>query len=158
MIQNPIFLAQLVCILLLSDIGLSFPLHSGCDTFTSTHWEVEGFLWQRLLNGQDAVPLSSQGNHYGEPLSFPCSHATQEECLTLFLAHWQGPSSLGLLSGLLCRECLLSGFIYRVTSLVGTRAGASSSMGAASSEGTSAGAGWVFLGIAAPVCPSGDLS
>ena len=70
------------------NVGLSFPLHCGCNAFPSSHWEAEGFLWQRLLTGQDAVPLSSQGNHLGEPLPFPCPQATQGEYLALLVAHW----------------------------------------------------------------------
>ena len=75
MIQNPIFLAQLVCTLLLSDVRLSFPPHSSCDAFTSTHWEAEGFLQWRLLTGQDVISLQPGKSLWGtSPFSLSSCH------------------------------------------------------------------------------------
>ena len=128
--------------------------HSSCNAFTSTHQGAEGCLQQRSLTRQDAVPLSSQGNHYGEPnLSFVLTLHRGNILFSCWLAgrglhcHW-------LLSGLLYGSISSVGSSIGATSLGGTLTGASSSLGAASL----AGANQVFLGIVALVSPSRGLS
>ena len=129
--------------------GSPFPLHSGCGAFVSTHQEPEEFVWQRLPTGWDALPPSSQGNHYGKLLPFPSPHATQGEYLALLLAHWwwllgwlvpQQAPLWGCLFGSnlfwvclfgrnLCRGCLFSGLFCGAAPSVGTLAGGSSLVG-----------------------------
>ena len=134
MMLNPIFPAWLVCILLLFDAGLSFPPHFSCSAFASTHQESEGFVWQRSLTGWDAVPLSSQGNHYGQLLPFPSPHAAQGGIFG---------SYAGLLmvadgtAGSLAETSV--GAATSVGTSVGSASPAETSVGAASSVGSSVG-------------------